>query len=405
MKTRAFLFSSFLVAVLSLLLLLTGQHVSSHPTTLKTKVDAPTTGIRKIGDGSLVNMKVGSYSQCLDDSQIPRASVGRNDITIDYTSYLVAKEPGGSCAISDPTFRKLRYSVLSLLLPWLYFMCVSINIPTMPKYVNWVINNGDTNVSELSAKVYGNLNGFDSLFTLLSVNLVGCLSDIFGRRVFMFISSLGIGAAFLIASFATSPTHFYLAGAMDGLTSCMLSQSQAYITDHQSDSSNLSIALSKFQGIAIGCAFMVGIPLGAQVHKHFGMRAPLHLSVAICAVNCLLIATLLPKAPSHYSEADAEAAGSASSSKSGSGKSSGESSVRERLRLVNWSAANPLGALRLLAGSRRLLVGGLAFCLINIAQCGVQVSYGGGIANLWYCMGLHRTVLWWYSTMRTHAVP
>lgn len=85
----------------------------------------------------------------------------------------------------------LRFSILSILLPWLYFMSTSLNIPSLPKFVNSVINKGNADVSDASAMVYGNLAGIDALFTFLSVNLVGCLSDRFGRRPFMFISSLG----------------------------------------------------------------------------------------------------------------------------------------------------------------------------------------------------------------------
>lgn len=93
--------------------------------------------------------------------------------------------------LSTYSWERTRFSVLSILLPWLYFMSISLNIPSLPKFVNAVINKGNTDVSEESARVYGNVAGIDSLFTFLSVNLVGCLSDGFGRRPFMLMSSLG----------------------------------------------------------------------------------------------------------------------------------------------------------------------------------------------------------------------
>jgi hypothetical protein len=99
-----------------------------------------------------------------------------------------------SLALVPQDFERLRFSVLSILLPWLYFMSTSLNIPTLPKFVNAVINKGNNDVSELSAQVYGNIAGIDAFFTFLSVNLVGCLSDYYGsRRPFMFLSSLGKG--------------------------------------------------------------------------------------------------------------------------------------------------------------------------------------------------------------------
>jgi len=51
---------------------------------------------------------------------------------------------------------------------------------------------------------------------------------------------------------------FYLSAAVDGLTSCMLSQAQAHIADCSPPGADLSSSLSRFQGIAIGSAFLIG---------------------------------------------------------------------------------------------------------------------------------------------------
>lgn len=249
---------------------------------------------------------------------------------------------------------------LSVFLPWLYFLCVSMNIPSLPSYVNYVLNKGDAHVTSASARVYGNLTGIDAFFTFLSVNLVGCLSDIFGRKPFMFFSAAGLGCAYFLASRATSSRSFYFASAVDGLTSCMLSQSQAYITDMVADhnrnipkdskseqrNKNLSIALSRFQGRAIGMAFLFGIPLGSYLYKR-GPAAPLKVSVIICAVNCLLIAGFLPASPG----------------------------TLRKWSSVHWTEANPLGAVRLLTRNRKLLISGLSYFLINLAQAGVQATW------------------------------
>jgi hypothetical protein len=104
-------------------------------------------------------------------------------------------ETGAAALPSKPPetdLKRLRFSVLSILLPWLYFMSTSLNIPSLPKFVNAVINKGSTDVTDASATVYGNLAGIDALFTFLSVNLVGVLSDRFGRRPFMLMSSIGM---------------------------------------------------------------------------------------------------------------------------------------------------------------------------------------------------------------------
>lgn len=150
-----------------------------------------------------------------------------------------------------------RSQVLSLLLPWLYFVSISIMIPSFPKFINYVINDGNINVTPDSSKVYGMISGVDALFTLLSVNLVGCMSDSFGRKPFMLISALGLGSAYFLASIAKTPQMFYFGAMIDGLTSCMFSQAQSYIADLNIDSSGnnrqeISVALGRFQGIAIG---------------------------------------------------------------------------------------------------------------------------------------------------------
>ncbi len=119
-----------------------------------------------------------------------------------------------------------RTAALSIVLPWLYFLCTSMQLTTLPTYVNWALNEGSMAVSPRSAQVYGNMQGLDALFTFLSVSFVGCLSDIYGRAPFMMMSCLGLAASYTTLIVARTPNLFYLASAIDGLTSCMLSQGQ-----------------------------------------------------------------------------------------------------------------------------------------------------------------------------------
>ena len=179
-------------------------------------------------------------------------------------------------------------------------MAISINIPNLPRFVNWSINSGNANVSPKSAEVYGMISGIDGFFTFLVVNAVGCMSDSFGRRPFMFISSLGLGLAYFLTLSAKTPAMFYFAAMIDGLTSCMFSQAQSYVTDmnnrrssHEKES--MSVALGRFQGIAVGMAFLVGIPLGVVISYTYTLKTTLKLAIALCAINSLLIAFCLPE--------------------------------------------------------------------------------------------------------------
>ena len=215
---------------------------------------------------------------------------------------------------------------------------------------------------------------------------------------------------------------FYLSAAVDGLTSCMLSQAQAHIADCSPPGADLSSSLSRFQGIAIGSAFLIGnnnkirsllpavvivgtacigIPLGAEIARKYSIRAPLMLSSTLCALNCVLIATLLPSTrtgrPS-TTEDDNEfvsggsigSGGSSSDSSSSSGRSNAgirnisisnsntqrDESFDEECTNSNrsvilknfWLSANPVGAAVMLSRSGRLLVGSLAYLLVCSAQ-------------------------------------
>jgi len=238
-----------------------------------------------------------------------------------------------------------------------------MNIPTLPKYVNWAINKGNTAVSPLSAKVYGNINGLDAFFTFLSVNFVGCLSDRYGRKPFMILSALGLGVAYFISSIAKQPWMFYVASIIDGLTSCMLSQSQSYNADINRDNANLSMTFSKFQGIAIGLSFMLGIPLGSILGSKFSYRAPLHVSVIVCLLNAILIAFFLP--PSRPIQQTFSSNSTLPEAKE----------IASATKKFNWKQANPFGAVYMFRRSHKLFFGCLTYLLIQMAQSGVIVNW------------------------------
>jgi MFS family permease len=274
----------------------------------------------------------------------------------DHRSYIASHDriDMNQVQVTKPSHLKF----LSMFLPWLYFLCSSMNIPSMPGYINSIINHGNRNPTSKSAQVYGYLQGFDAFFTFLSVNFIGCLSDVFGRKPFMFLSSFGIGLAYFLHFIATKPENFYLAGSIDGLTSCMLSQAQAYVSDiAQHDSTGVGVALSQFQGLAIGMAFLVGIPIGGILSAKFAVNTPLQLSVLICILNCLLIFFCLPNNPYLTSSSPQTV------------------SLRAKLQQVQWWQANPLGASLMLTRTWKLIAASIAYFCINLAQAGVQSTW------------------------------
>lgn len=299
-----------------------------------------------------------SRETCFSDKFISRGS-----------AVLLAKDsPSVNPVVNRQTHSSSSFSetFLSIFLPFLYFFCTSMNIPTLPKYVNWVINNGNSDVSAHSAEVYGNISGLDAFFTFLSVNFVGVLSDRYGRKPFMILSAFGLGVAYLIASFAKTPKQFYIAACIDGLTSCMLSQSQAFIADRTDDSSDISVALSRFQGLAIGFAFMFGVPLGGYLGSKYSYRTPVRLAVGICFVNCILISLFLPKSSHHKQNPPLETSNF---------NELGEIRKEENPSSFEWNHANPFNAIALLFKNRSLFFASLAYLAIQCAQAGLQVNW------------------------------
>jgi hypothetical protein len=143
-------------------------------------------------------------------------------------------------------------------------------------------------------------------------------------------------------------------------------------SDSSNSSNKLSIELSRFQGLAIGMAYVVGVPIGSLISAKYSIRRPLQLSIVVCALNCLLIALLLPRSTGLASPADA----------SPHTKSPPPASV-------NWRLANPIGAALMMTRTRKLLLGSMVYFLLNTAHAGVQVTW---INFLQYKFGLSQTM-------------
>lgn len=303
---------------------------------------------------------------------------------------ITSSSPPKSSIKSSRSREDKRSEVLILLLPWLYFMAISINIPNLPKFVNWSINSGNTNVSPKSAAVYGTISGVDSFFTFLVVNVVGCMSDSFGRRPFMFLSSLGLGFAYFLTLSAKTPGMFYFAAMIDGLTSCMFSQAQCYVTDmnnrrESADKESVSVALGRFQGIAVGMAFLVGIPLGAVLGSKYSLTTPLYLAVILCSINAILIAFFLPEKKNFEVEVESNEKSTHTTTTTTTptpthtpmNKNENKDrnilqvyvhDLKRKMKRVKWENASPIGAVRLLTRKKRLVAGSMAYFFLNVAQ-------------------------------------
>lgn len=139
----------------------------------------------------------------------------------------------------------------------------------------------------------------------------------------------------------------------------MFSQSQAYISDiSKLNNESLSISLSQFQGLAIGLAFMFGIPLGGFLGSTFNLKLPLYTATAFCMLSFISIHFFLPESNSNTISTTIS-------------KKIPHSSTPK----IITSKLNPLGAFRLFLRTKKLAVLGIAYFFLSMAQAGIQVVW------------------------------
>jgi DHA1 family tetracycline resistance protein-like MFS transporter len=141
---------------------------------------------------------------------------------------------------------------------------------------------------------------------------------------------------------------------IDGLTSCMFSQAQSYIADINSEGNgkqSVAVMLGRFQGVAVGCAFMIGIPLGGILGAKFSPKFTICVAIGICILNVILTAVFLPESVPHSTVSD------------------------PKRKKIKWVDASPAGAAKMLTRNRKLFVGTLTYFLFNLAQTGVQINW------------------------------
>lgn len=266
----------------------------------------------------------------------------KNDIT---TKHAINNNNKNTISLSK--YDRSLSKVLIVLLPLLYFISVSLNHVALPKIVNININN-NINVSKSSASAYGLLTAVDALFTFLSVNLIGILSDKYGRKRFMIYSCLGLALSFTIIIKSKTLMFFYIAAIVDGLTSVMFSQAQAYLTDVNTDDDEkkrVGESLSHFQGLTVGIGYVIGILSGSMLMTKIGIKSPLYLGIGLLLTSSVLIAFFLPE------------------------------TVSRKDKKINFSDANPLGAMILLTRSKTIILSSIAYFFLNLSIAGLQVIW------------------------------
>lgn len=189
-------------------------------------------------------------------------------------------------------------------------LAFGIFIPVMPAYLEEITQRPASEIVGIA----GFLMATFGILNFLTMPTIGSLSDRFGRRPVLLVSTAGLCIDFLIMGFAHSLLILFIGRALAGVTSATYSTASSYIAD---------VTEPEDRGRAfgmIGAAFGIGFVLGPVIGGFLGeinTRLPFFVSAGIAACNFLYGYFVLP-----------------------------ESLAVEDRRPLDWKRANPFGALK-----------------------------------------------------------
>ena len=190
-------------------------------------------------------------------------------------------------------------------------------------------------------------SGFGTLFMLMQFvcsPIQGALSDRFGRRTVILISSFGLGVDFIVMALAPVLWLLFVGRAVSGMCAASFSTANAYIADITPREKRA--AAFGMLGGAFAVGFIVGPALGGFL-GHLWIRLPFWVAASLCLVNFCYGFFVLP-----------------------------ESLPKERrARRFDWRHANPLGSLLLLKRYPQVLGLASVVFLTALAQFAINSTY------------------------------
>src|ERR1041385_6438032 len=195
-----------------------------------------------------------------------------------------------------------------------------IALPSWPKLISEFVG-GDMAL----ASAY--LGLFMTTFALMQFffsPVLGMLSDRYGRRPVVLLSSFGLALDYMIMAMAPSLRWFFLGRILSGLSSSSMPTATAYISDITAPEKR-SKAFGLL-GAAYGAGFIVGPAIGGWLGLH-NPRLPFWVAGAASLLNASYVLFVLPESLT----------------------------PERRQQRLAWKKANPIGALRLLRSHAELL--------------------------------------------------
>lgn len=190
-------------------------------------------------------------------------------------------------------------------------LALGIVIPVLPKLVESFVG-GDT---AKAARIYGFFGTTWALMQFFGAPILGTLSDRFGRRPVILLSTLGLGLDYVFMALAPSVGWLFVGRVISGFTASSFSAASAYVADVTP--AEKRAAAFGLIGAAFGLGFVLGPALGGLVGEA-DPRLPFWVAAGLTLVNAAYGFFVLP-----------------------------ESLPKDLRRPFSWRRANPLGSLKL----------------------------------------------------------
>ena len=221
-------------------------------------------------------------------------------------------------------------------------MAIGIIIPVLPKLVESMAG-GDT---ARAAEIFGLFGTVWGLMQFVFSPVLGALSDRYGRRPVLLLSTLGLGLDYILMAVAPNLIWLFIGRIVSGIAAATFSTANAYIADVTPPDERAGAF--GLLGAAFGVGFVLGPALGG-IMGDIDPRLPFWVAAGLTLANVAYGFFVLP-----------------------------ESLPPDRRMAFRWSRANPIGSLRLLAEHRELLgLAGVAFLyhLAHVVLPAVAVLY------------------------------
>jgi MFS transporter, DHA1 family, tetracycline resistance protein len=192
-------------------------------------------------------------------------------------------------------------------------LALGIMVPVLPKLL--VLFEGGNHAK--AAQVTGIFSFAWALMQFLASPLIGSLSDRFGRRPVLLLSSLGLGLDYVLMALAPNLGWLFVGRLISGVTTATYSTAAAYIADITPPEKRAG--RFGMLGAAFGIGFIIGPAVGGVLGQ-IDLRLPFWVAAGLSFVNTLYGFFVLP-----------------------------ESLPVEKRSPLHWKVANPLGAFKFIA--------------------------------------------------------